>query len=522
MIRRNFVTIGERQVHYRCAGSGPPVILLHQSPRDSEEMAPVMRALAARFTVIAPDTPGYGQSDAIAAADGDPDIDVFVNGLAALMDALGIARAGVYGTHTGAIIATRFAARRPDRVAALVANGVLLMTSAERSSMLAQYLPSLHPTWDGSHLAWVWNRLRDQSIFYPWYDRDPAHRIHWATTLPELDAAALDLLEAGDDYRTAYRAAIGYAIEDDLPRLTTPTCFLFAGTDALAKHADAFPTLPPGVELQRIADFDEAPAAAEAFLAAHLAAAPAPVPPEPLGLAHRATSRMAPVSGGDLHLRASLSGAGRPILLLHDLGDSSAVLRPVIASLVGARPVIAPDLTGHGESLPFSVGASLQAAADHLVEAIDHLNLESFDIAAFGASGAIAARVARALPHRIGRVLTCNARQSPPGLSARALAPDLTPETSGAHLHRAWTYVRDRDLYSPWFDPVAGQHLAGATPARLYALQDRLLACLKARACYADLLEEAMAEAAPREDLSLAGDPAGWGWRIAAAFTAAG
>ena len=53
-----------RQVHYRRAGSGAPVLLLHQTPAFLvRAMLPLMRFLAPRFTVIAPDMPGYGASD---------------------------------------------------------------------------------------------------------------------------------------------------------------------------------------------------------------------------------------------------------------------------------------------------------------------------------------------------------------------------------------------------------------------------------------------------------------------------
>ena len=43
-IRRDIVQLGERRVHYRVAGEGPPVVLLHQSPRNSAELLPLMQA----------------------------------------------------------------------------------------------------------------------------------------------------------------------------------------------------------------------------------------------------------------------------------------------------------------------------------------------------------------------------------------------------------------------------------------------------------------------------------------------
>ncbi len=43
-VQRLFVAVGSGQVHYRRAGEGPPVVLLHR--------------LARNFTVVAVDTPG--------------------------------------------------------------------------------------------------------------------------------------------------------------------------------------------------------------------------------------------------------------------------------------------------------------------------------------------------------------------------------------------------------------------------------------------------------------------------------
>ena len=62
-IERRFVTLTDRQVHYRISGDGPPLLLLHQSPTSSAEMATTIEYFADEFTVIAPDTPGFGLSD---------------------------------------------------------------------------------------------------------------------------------------------------------------------------------------------------------------------------------------------------------------------------------------------------------------------------------------------------------------------------------------------------------------------------------------------------------------------------
>lgn len=50
------------KLHYRTAGHGTPVILLHGYAKTSLMWKPINPLVAQRFTVIAPDLPGIGDS----------------------------------------------------------------------------------------------------------------------------------------------------------------------------------------------------------------------------------------------------------------------------------------------------------------------------------------------------------------------------------------------------------------------------------------------------------------------------
>ena len=50
------------KLHYLTAGHGPPLILLHGYAETSLMWKPIMPLLAERFTVVAPDLPGIGDS----------------------------------------------------------------------------------------------------------------------------------------------------------------------------------------------------------------------------------------------------------------------------------------------------------------------------------------------------------------------------------------------------------------------------------------------------------------------------
>lgn len=61
-IKHHYSEVGEVMLHYVTAGSGPPVVLLHGWPQTWYEWRDVIPALAKRFTVIAPDLRGLGDS----------------------------------------------------------------------------------------------------------------------------------------------------------------------------------------------------------------------------------------------------------------------------------------------------------------------------------------------------------------------------------------------------------------------------------------------------------------------------
>lgn len=220
-ITRHFVTVGNRQVHYRRAGSGPAVILLHASPGSSASMVSFIRRLAGRFTVIAPDTPGNGLSDPLPLA--QPVMADYADALAGLFSALGLDRAAIYGSYTGAGCALEMSRMHANRVTQVIVNGYLQFTDAERTEILANYLPVFAADWYGGHLIWAWARMREQLIFFPWFRKDDASRME--TDLPNpagLHRGVVDLMRSGDNYRSPYRSAfaLDYAASLLVPGIT--------------------------------------------------------------------------------------------------------------------------------------------------------------------------------------------------------------------------------------------------------------------------------------------------------------
>jgi pimeloyl-ACP methyl ester carboxylesterase len=112
------------QVVYRIAGSGPPVVLVHGMVNSSRHWQAVAARLAERYTVIAPDLIGHGDS---ATPRGDYSLGAHAAVIRDLLSALGIERATMVGHSLGGGIAMVYFWQFPERVErlALVSSGGL-------------------------------------------------------------------------------------------------------------------------------------------------------------------------------------------------------------------------------------------------------------------------------------------------------------------------------------------------------------------------------------------------------------
>ncbi len=104
-------------LHVARTGNGPPLLLLHGWPEYWLTWEPVMARLADRYTLLAPDLRGFGDSDKPAGAFGPPD---HARDMIAVLDALGIAKAGVVGHDVGGAVMQPLARTAPERLAGLV------------------------------------------------------------------------------------------------------------------------------------------------------------------------------------------------------------------------------------------------------------------------------------------------------------------------------------------------------------------------------------------------------------------
>jgi pimeloyl-ACP methyl ester carboxylesterase len=117
-----FAQIDAIKIFYREAGSKdkPCVLLLHGFPTSSHMFRNLIPALADTYYVVAPDYPGYGQSDMPDRKSFTYSFDRYADLVEQLLSKLGIKRYAMYVMDYGAPVGWRLALKHPDQVSGLI------------------------------------------------------------------------------------------------------------------------------------------------------------------------------------------------------------------------------------------------------------------------------------------------------------------------------------------------------------------------------------------------------------------
>ena len=459
VVRRGFVNVPHGQVHYRYAGHGPPVVLLHDSPRSSVMHGALLQELGQNFTAIALDTPGYGLSTPLPGSP-RPEMADFARALAETLEALGIERCPIYGFHTSSKTTLQFAIDHPDRVSLAIIDGLSLPPGGPSEDFITQYMKPFVLSDDGSHLAATWAKARDIFRFFPWFDKSARSRL--PLDFPDdrfLHGYVLDMLMSGEHYSVAYSAAMRYLALPKVATVRAPTVFMCRENDPLYVYLDSLPKdLPAGCSIERISSDPQAwrTRLIELFERASGRSGDVRLP-DPLARPRSTQTRgYVTLPHGQIALRrfGPTDSAARPLLLLHEAPGSSASLQPLAAALAEDRTVYAIDLPGVGESDPLPT-PDAAGYAEVLLRLIDALGLPSVDVHAECTSAPLALQFARGASNRVHALVL----DGLPLLSAaerRALwkqyCPAIAPRWDGGHLLTLWHRLRDQELSWPWFE----------------------------------------------------------------------
>ena len=324
-IKSHIVYVGDRRVHYRRAGTGPAVVMLHLSPSWAKSLDGYTAAFAAHGTAIALDTPGYGLSDPLDIE--NPEIGDFADALRDTLDTLGITQCALFGSHTGATIAAEFALRYPARCSVAVFDGYPGFTAAQRADYLAHHFGAYVPRADGGHLLETWHKMRSVFLFSPPFAVSKANRADRAPLSPDrTQDVVLPRLMAGTGYMHAYRGVFEYDGLSRLKDLEVPTCFAARRGDSLIQALDRLGDLPACCWMERLPRSEtEAAARYGAIIRDHVPTGDAPDATGPLSpatteVSYRWSCRTCP---------ARVARGKRSYQTWHPVGRSTSSIFPV-------------------------------------------------------------------------------------------------------------------------------------------------------------------------------------------------
>lgn len=223
--------------HFVRKGEGPVIVLFHASPLSSHSLMPLIDKLAKNYTVIAPDTPGYGKSSC--PQDRPSSISFYCEYFKNLFQKIGLGKFAIYGTATGAQIAIRYALTYPDQVEHLFLDNSAHFTDEERDRIMESYFPDFTPVQDGKHLIKIWQTVENLFQYFPWCFKTAEHKLD--SPMPNKmvrHAVSLEYINTAATYDWAYRLAFEHEKKEYVDQLKVPTLIFRWDNSILKSYTD--------------------------------------------------------------------------------------------------------------------------------------------------------------------------------------------------------------------------------------------------------------------------------------------
>lgn len=229
-IRKSFHPGPHGLIHLRRAGEGAktPFVMFHMSPNSGRIYEALLAEMGRDRSALAPDTPGFGESDPPHSA---PTIEDYAACMGGMVDDLGLKRIDVMGYHTGSQTAMELARQRPDLVGKVVMVSAPLYTTEEREIRHGRNKP-LEIKEDGSHLI---DRFAGLWEFY-------GEEVEEGVVARNF----CESLRGGPLAWWGHRAAFTYAMADNLPSVEQPILLLNPDDDLAEQTPRAVPLLKNG------------------------------------------------------------------------------------------------------------------------------------------------------------------------------------------------------------------------------------------------------------------------------------
>lgn len=198
--KKRYVDGDYGQIHLRLSRpkspDRPPLVCLHMFPRSSRTFDPFVKAADKRRVVVAPDFPGYGESDSpdspITASD-------YARSVWQVVDALSLLEShgsiDLFGIHAGSKLATEVARQRPRHVNKIVLCSASILYDEEIEQIKKAFKP-VPLDEKGTRMNNLWELLmRNQGP---------------SQTLEMLNDGLSDMLRPGDRYEWGHDAVFNY------------------------------------------------------------------------------------------------------------------------------------------------------------------------------------------------------------------------------------------------------------------------------------------------------------------------
>lgn len=200
-LKRQFVDGRYGQIHLRIARPAHPaqhpLVCLHMSPKSGAIYTRFMRHAADDRIVVAPDYPGFGESDPPPA---QPHVSIadYASSMWDVVDGLGLDAVDLLGYHTGSEVAVEMARQRPDQARRIVLISAPVFTEQELEQLEQTY--STVPLDEaGTRFQKMW-----QAVLH---HRGPGMTLEMAVS------SFAENLRAGENYEWGHRAAFDYAMQ---------------------------------------------------------------------------------------------------------------------------------------------------------------------------------------------------------------------------------------------------------------------------------------------------------------------
>jgi pimeloyl-ACP methyl ester carboxylesterase len=211
-------SVDGKKIWYDVTGKGEPLVLIGGSSLVRRQWDFLVPILQDHFKVILYDQRGAGFSDRT------PEgitVEQWADDLKTILDEIGVTKTHIFGTSNGSFIVVRFAAKYPERTAAIIHYGMYKLTDQSRKMVrIGCKILDEFGVGNGSLGAYYLVRL---------YGMEPSYE-EWETNRFEENLTA--------EGWKAMHEALEVDLTDDLPKIKAPQLILVGDSGSLSKDSD--------------------------------------------------------------------------------------------------------------------------------------------------------------------------------------------------------------------------------------------------------------------------------------------